>query len=319
LMGPVNALAFDTAGQRLVTGGTDGAVWVWDIVARPPRLLARAPRAVPANAPSGLAINALTVSPLGRWVVFGSEAGILVRADLDAPDFENSFTLLPREQGRQAAVEALAFAPDGRLATSILHQRPTNLAERPAEDCDVEIRSMPDGAVMQRILTAGDQVVDNRVHALAFSPKGSYLAFAGGDRQAVYVKDLRDPRKPLVELAGQGSSLWDVGFVDAGPGVDRGPAVAYSYEHSAAAPPAAYWGFAVHGRLRSSYARDQVRRAVPEFDGWTVRPTGPYHLDVLRGGQPAFSIDLSVVSQFEVEKNFGPFPAPWLLPARSIK
>ena len=83
----------------------------------------------------------------------------------------------------------------------------TSLAERPRLGCDIELRTMPDGAILTRLAQSS-----NLVHACAFSPDSRRIAYAGGDTQAITITDLANPGQPLFELAGQGSSLWDVGF-----------------------------------------------------------------------------------------------------------
>src|SRR5262249_26894071 len=52
----------------------------------------------------------------------------------------------------------------------------------------------------------------NLVYACAFSPDDRRLAFAGGDAQAITLVDLGGPDRPRIELTGQGSAIWDVGF-----------------------------------------------------------------------------------------------------------
>lgn len=282
--GAVRALAFLPGGDRLVSGGHDGALRVWDVRGR--RLAARAPafRPDPAD-PAGAAINCLAVSPDGRWVVVGREDGALLRYDATAPDLAAGVRPL-RTGPAQGAVEAVAVGPGGRLAVSLLSRRLGDPGGRPSVGCDVELRSLPDGDDPTRVATS-----TNLVQALAFSPRGDALAFAGGDRQGVFLKDLGDPQRPIVELVGRGRTIWDVGFVR-GDGAG-GPAVAYSHEPPGAPAPAAYPGFDLRGRAWATYPADRVRRAVAAYEDWSVRPVGPFALAVLRGGQPRFRVELT--------------------------
>ena len=281
--GTVNALAFTSDGRRLATGGSDGILRVWNVEVRPPVLAARAaPVVFRANDPDGLAINALDISPDGRSVVIGREDGALLRYDL-AANLAGAPIRSPIN-ALQGAVEALAFAPDGRLATSIIGRRLANAGDRPTVSCDIEIRRSIDLAVTEAVARSS-----NLVYALAFSPGGKYLAFAGGDQQDVRLKNLRNPAAPMIELSAstsQGASLWDVGFVG-------DLSVAYSYAHPDALVPPLYWGFNLKDRSRATFASNDVRRAIPTLDGWSVRPLGPFLLDVLRGGVVAFRIELS--------------------------
>lgn len=298
----VNGLAFvpdarwrATGGRegvlRLATGGIDGTLRIWDVARR--ALVAQAPpRAFVADDPDGVTINALGASPDGRWVVIGREDGKLIRYDLAAADLDAGAKLLNPGRPR-GAVEALAFAPDGRLATSILSGRLARGSDRPIVACDVEILAMPDGAVAERVLPAAG-VPFNRGLALAFSPRGTYLAIGGGDDQGVVLKSLRDPLRGPVSLSGRGSSLWDVGFVEPAPGAGGVPDVAFSYVPPSPAPPATYWGFGLKDRAPTSFAADRVRRAIADgFDGWTLRPVSPRLLEVHRAGLKRFEVRLS--------------------------
>lgn len=298
---PVRALAFGPDGKRLATAGGDGDTVLWDTDPAKLREHDRARRAlkdpaarkalaeafnrrailarakpgagdVRADDPRGASINALAYSPGGRWIVIGRENGRLTRYD--------GATLagaqkLPTDDRRQGAVEALAFAPDGKtLAVSLLAQRLANRAERPPVGCDVELRSIPDGAVV------GPQIprVSNLVQALAFSPDGKALAYAGGDDQAVFLKDLRDPNRAPTVLAGQGGSLWDVGFSR------DGKAVAYARLSGAGAganPPETFEAFDLAGRRGFSLPGADVVRGQRTLNGLTVRPTDLDALEVV--------------------------------------
>jgi WD40 repeat protein len=273
--GAVNALAFAPDDRRLYTGGVDGTVRLWDVAAARP--LVEAPPDRLNNDRAGDEILGLAVSPDGRWLVIGRENGHLIR--YDAATLANR-TFLPT--GERGPVEALAISHDGtRLATSILSRRsaPSVL---PAVGCDVELRSMPGGEVRERLA-----VTSNLVYTFAFSARDEWLAFSGGDTQAIYLKDLRaaganDPRPRLVTLEGRGGSVWDVGF---GPdsrtiGVSRrrpDPA------RAAAAPDVEGFDLA---RRSPAPAPARLSRALATLpDGSSVTPVDPYALDVAAPGR----------------------------------
>jgi WD40 repeat protein len=267
--GPVNALAFTDNGRRAVTGGADGTVRLWDALRG--TLLATAtpdPARQRPNDPAADAINALATSPDGRWIVIGRENGDLVLYDAAL----TTSRLLPRGGAGRGAVEALAISPDGtKMAASIVAHALTQRGERPRVECDVEVRALPTGAVLSRVATS-----TNLVYALAFSPDGIRLAFAGGDAQAVTVRSLADPNRAPVVLAGQGSSIWDVGFAADGRSIGfarRRPDLP--------GPPQSYEDFDLRGRRDAPFNLQDLSRAVASWGGWQVRPVDPYTLDVL--------------------------------------
>ena len=277
----INALAYSPDGRRLVTAGADGFVIIWDVdrgmrlnVARPD------PRRQRAGDPQGDAINALSYSPDGRWVVIGRENGDLIR--YDAADLRIA-TLLPRGGDGRGAVEALAISPDGRtLLTSVVSRALATPGERPGVECDIDLRSMPEGAVQARLARSS-----NLVYALAFSPDNGRLAFAGGDTQGITVTSPRDPNRPPIVLAGQGSSIWDVGFSR------DSEAVGFARRRpDGPEPQAEYDEFDLKGRRLTPFRTEELSRAVATWNGWTVRPITPWALDVLDAQKKGFRIEL---------------------------
>jgi WD40 repeat protein len=272
--GPVYALAYLLDGRRLVTGGGDGVLRLWDVPGR--RVLARAaPGDAIAGDPEGLAINVLAVSPDDRWVVIGRENGRLVR--YDAATLGNG-QILPTT-GEQGAVEALAFAPDGTLATSVLAHRLALRSDLPRVECDVELRGMPGGVVRAPVSTT-----TNLARACAFSPDGHFVAVAGGDAQEIVLKDLRDPQAPAVEVKGQGQSIWGVGF---GP---EGMVVGYARRRPG--EPPSDEGFDVQARRFAPVDPARLARARTTWDGWSVRPVDLYTLDVVNAQNQGHRVTL---------------------------
>ena len=89
---------------------------------------------------------------------------------------------LPTDAG-QGPVECVAFHTDARLprlAVSIKSDA-SQVPDAMRMSCDVEIRDMPGGNVVHR------RRVPGLVHALAFSPDGRRLAYAGGHDQAIQI------------------------------------------------------------------------------------------------------------------------------------
>ena len=232
----VNAVAYLPDGNHLVSGGADGRVILWDVNRR--AIVAQAlpnPARRRAADPGGDAINALAVSPDGRYVVIGRENGDLIR--YNAANLQGE-RLLPKANNRQGAVEALAISPDGKwLATSLVSFALARASDRPRVECDVELRTMPDGAIRAPLATASNLVV-----ACAFTPDSRRVAFSGGDLQGITIRNVLDLNAPAVELTGAGSSLWDVGF--------SGDSAAIGFARTRpdlADPPSAYEDFDLRG------------------------------------------------------------------------
>ena len=290
VLSPMNRVAFTPDGARVVTASRDGFLRIFNVAGGAPIARAAPFEANRRNA-GGVSINALAVSPDGRWVVIGSEDGYLVRYDLRAADLAASAARLPTEP-RQSAVEAVAFAPDGRLATAINSQRLRAASERPDPSCDVELRRMPDGAVVERVASASNtppNPMTDPVYALTVSPKGTYLVSGGGNYEEIDLKRLDVPNQPLIRLAGRGAGVWDVGFVKDAPGL----ALAYSDTPPRRRRPPTYHGFDLADRTPTTYPAADVGGAQLTYNKWTVQPVRADLLNIMSNGEKQFEVALT--------------------------
>ena len=261
--GAVLCVAF-LGGDRLVSAGgiRDGSLRLWDWKqARMLKSIRPSQSERAANEGKGFAINCMASTPNGPHVVIGRENGRLER--YDAADLKQGAFLNPDELAQNLAVEALAFAPDGRTLAAITaaHQAPRN--ELPLTECNVTVRTLPDGGDVKIVRTTGDVA-----RALAFSPDGAFLAIGGGIAQEVAVVRMAAAGATQVfEAKGPGTVLWDVGFVD----VASKPTVAFSRSRTnrAGQPVWQAYDFPAY-RPTAVNPEAKVDRHIRTYLGWTV-------------------------------------------------
>jgi WD40 repeat protein len=160
----VLTLAFSPENRWLATGGGDGQVHLWDVLADDP---AAAPRILEGH--SG-AVNEVAFSPDGRWLASAGADGVVrLWSIAERETVEASRLLL----GHEGGVQRVAFSPDGRLLASGGADGTTRLWEpgngsEPGEPTGAVLMPGQGGAVL----------------ALAFSPDGQWLAAGGAGSTA---------------------------------------------------------------------------------------------------------------------------------------
>jgi len=173
--GTVNAAAFAPDGRTLVSGGSDGAMALWDLAGPLPLSMLGASSTAAAQRVGG--IEAVAMSADGRTLVAtGSlQAAIVDLGDRDRPRAMPRFRL--RDNGY---VKSIAMTPDGRTLAIAGGERPVSL-------WDLSTPSEP-----KKI---GDVDVEDpeKAEAVAISRDGRMLAVGGTD---VSLWDIQDPENP---------------------------------------------------------------------------------------------------------------------------
>jgi WD40 repeat protein len=159
--GTVWSVDFSADGKQLVSASDDGSVKVWNVDSA----------AALKTLPHPSSVRAAAISPVTGYIVTGSRDGLVRVFD---PDDEVPMRPI-RQFNHGAAVNAVAFAPDGMAVASA------------GSDHRVVIwEVVPSGR--QRIALSRHK---GPVYTLSFSPDGEWLASAGWD-QSVILSDLKD-------------------------------------------------------------------------------------------------------------------------------
>lgn len=179
--GAITGVMFSRNGQWIVTASEDGTVRIWS-AAHP---LRSAP--IVFSGHSG-AIKALAISPDSRWLATAGADGTARLWDLKATDPPVAPVVLATSAG---PFTAATFSPTGRwLAIASLGGNVVRLWDMKA----------PEPAHAMHRMTHRDQVGEDALNAIAFSPDERRLAIAFGYTVQLWDLTAADPpAKPLLE------------------------------------------------------------------------------------------------------------------------
>lgn len=198
---PVLSLAFNHAGDRLVTGSADGTARIWDVAA------GRELRVLRGHA-SG--IESVVYSPDDKTIVTAGTDGTTIVWPLAEADAPNAVPEVRAMLAHRGPVHAVAFTPDGGTVASAGADERVLLWQaadvRPYRLAEVFSENPPAPSAVRELIGHRGPVL-----SVAFSPDGTRLASCGVDN-AVLVWDVA-AGKLLKTMRGHAGQVRSVGFL----------------------------------------------------------------------------------------------------------
>lgn len=175
LRGPLSCLALNRAGTRVVTGGEDGAVKLWNL--------------------QGEELGCLVKRGRVGGVAFANDSAYVAAGMMDGTTlvWNSSGATHTCLEKHESMVRCVAFSPDSRLLATGSH------------DCQAAIWDLATGRCLHRL-----QGHDQTVYSLAFSPDGRLLATGGHDNLVCLW--LVETGRRLRTLRGHANAVYGVAF-----------------------------------------------------------------------------------------------------------
>lgn len=180
--GAVHGVAISPDSQKLVTGGEDGLIKIWDLAAGLQSSTLPLLQTIQAH---NNAVLTIAMSPNNQWLASGSWDKTIKIWNLETGELLKTFL------GHEQLVDAIAWSPDGQILAS------------GSKDSTVKLWDVQTGALIRTL--DGHQL---SVLSLAISPNGEILASGSADG-TIALWNLKTGQ-PIRRLSGHSDGVWSM-------------------------------------------------------------------------------------------------------------
>lgn len=177
----VNSVAFSPDNKTLISGGSDGAIILWNPDTRK----------IKRFLPVGIPVNNIAISPDGKILASGVGNGSIILWDLQI--FKKIEPLLI---GHKGVTKSIAFSPDSKILASAGQDNTIIL-------WDMEIH-----------LQSGQQIsgYDFSSKIIAISPDGKVIAAVGEDRKSIFFWNIKNHQQIGYPISGLSQDVHSIAF-----------------------------------------------------------------------------------------------------------
>ena len=215
-----------------------------------------------------LTVYRAALSPDGQWIAAASpNERIVLRSSAGTRLIEHA---LPKD----THARSLAWHPaTGQLAIALVKALPAKGdAGRYLMEADNTVQIFEAPKAKEDLTLAKEFAHPGRAEAMAFHPKESRLAIAGGDVDQVTLYDTAKPEKPLSVVHGKGRKPWGVALSESGKTlgvrIGRDPAATDPNRRGAGE----WTAFDLDRLTPQPDAKQKWMEPLAKSEGWTVEP-----------------------------------------------